>query len=137
MRVRAIFSGALTVLLSLAAQTSRARADSYGAIAYSQQSGYWAWSVSMSSASDADQQALSSCKRKGAGCEVVESFSNTCAALAVDASSHYGPGKADTRQQAESNALTACRSKGGSNCQIKIAYCVNPPSPTGKARSGP
>jgi len=135
-KLRGIYFVALAVVLGLAAQIAPARADSYGAIAYSAQTGYWAWSVGTSSAEDANTIALSSCKKKGAGCEVVISFSNSCAALAAGTNKVFAAGQADNRQGAEGDALKGCRSKGGIRCNINVAYCVNP-SPNTKLQRGP
>ncbi|HYL59524.1 MAG TPA: DUF4189 domain-containing protein [Candidatus Acidoferrales bacterium] len=115
-------------MLGFAAQVAPARADTYGAIAYSEQNAAYAWSVDMGNAEDANSTALSSCTRKGDGCKVVISFSNSCAALAVGTNNRFATGQAGTRQQAESDALNACRARGVTRCDIKLAYCVNPPN---------
>lgn len=119
---------AVAVLLGLAAQIAPARADTYGAIAYSEQNAAYAWSVDRSSAEDANLRALSYCTKKGDGCKVVASFSNGCGALAVGANNRFAAGQAGTSQQAQSDALSACRRMRGSGCDIKVAFCVNSPS---------
>jgi len=83
MKLRWIFSAALLVVLGLVVQIAPARADTYGAIAYSEQNAAYAWSVDQGSPKDANLRALSFCTKKGDGCKVVASFSNSCAALAV------------------------------------------------------
>jgi len=127
-KLRGIFSIALAVVLGLAARIAPARADTYGAIAYSEQNAAYAWSVDQGSAQGANLRALSYCTKKSDGCKVVASFSNSCAALAVGVNNRFAAGQAGTSQQAQSDALNACRIKRGTGCQIKLAFCVNPPS---------
>jgi len=132
MELRWILSAALLVVLGLAAQIAPARADTYGAIAYSEQNGAYAWSVDQGSAKDANLWALSYCTKKGAGCTVVAS-SHSCSALAVGVNNRFAASQAGTTsQQAQSDALDACRIKGGTRCDIKVAFCVNP----GNAKPG-
>jgi Domain of unknown function (DUF4189)/Protein of unknown function (DUF3617) len=129
MKLRWVFSVALAVVLGgLVAQIAPARADTYGAIAYSEQNGANAWSVDQASAEGANLRALSFCTKKSDGCKVVASFSNSCAALAVGVNKRFAASQAGTSQQAQSDALDACRSKGGTRCDVKVAFCANPPS---------
>jgi Domain of unknown function (DUF4189)/Protein of unknown function (DUF3617) len=131
MKHQLITSAALVVVLGLAAQIAPARGnsgDTYGAIAYSEQNSAYAWSVDMRNGDGANSTALSSCAKKGVGCKVVASFSNGCAALAVATNSLWATSQAGTSQQAQLDALNTCRSKGGTRCDIKVAYCVNPPN---------
>jgi len=129
MKLRRVFSVALGVVLGgLVVQIAPARADTYAAIAYSEQNGANAWSYDTDSAQAANLKALSSCAKIGDGCKVVASFSNSCAALAVGANKRFVASQGDTREQAQSTALNACRSAGGTRCDIKSAFCVNPPT---------
>lgn len=131
MKHQLITLAALISVVGLSAQIAPARAESdytYGAIAYSEQNAAYAWSIDMRSADGANSTALSSCTKKGAGCKVVASFSNSCAALAVATNSQWAASQAGTSQQAQLDALNTCRSKGGTRCDIKVAYCVNPPN---------
>ncbi|HUA32331.1 MAG TPA: DUF4189 domain-containing protein [Candidatus Binataceae bacterium] len=116
------------LIVVLTAQAGAARADTYGAIAFSQQTGYDAWSVDTASARSAETRALSSCTQKATDCKIVESFSNSCGALAVDVNNHFAIGQSDNTQEAQTEALNACRRAGGSRCQIRLAQCVNPPT---------
>ena len=118
----------MALVLGLAAQVAPARADTYAAIAYSEQTRADAWAYDTQSAEEANQRALSSCKQRGAGCQVVASFSNSCAALAVGVNNRFAASQALNKQQAESEASNACRIKGGDRCDIKVAFCANPPS---------
>jgi hypothetical protein len=124
-----VLAGALVALLSLAARIAPARADTYGAIAFSDQTGYYAWSVDQGSAKGAEARALSSCTQKGAGCKVVVSFSNSCGALAVGDNNRFATGQANSSSEAKSIAMNACRvATGGGACNIRASYCINPPS---------
>jgi hypothetical protein len=122
----------LSLILLLAtgfvAPVARAWGDTYGAIAFSQQTGYYAWSVDQGSAKGAETRALSSCTPKAADCKIVLSFSNSCGALAVDANNHFGTAQDDNSQSAQSEAINACRRAGGAQCSIRMGQCVNPPT---------
>ena len=115
-------------MLGLAAHVAPAWAETYGAIAYSEQTGEDAWAFDTVSADGAGQRALSSCAQKGGGCKVVTSFSNACAALAVGVNNRFAASQAINKQQAESEALNACRIGGGTNCNIRVGFCTNPPN---------
>ena len=55
-------------------------------------------------------------------CDNIRTFYNTCGAMASGYNSAWGFGWADTRAQAESNALGFCR-EHGSNCSIRAWAC--------------
>lgn len=124
-----VFAVAAVISMSLAADLAPAHADTYGAIAFSDQNGYYAWSVDQGSAKGAEARALSSCMQRGGGCKIAISFSNSCAALAVGDNNRFATGQANNRSKAQSLAINACRiATGGGACSIRAAYCVNPPS---------
>ena len=120
---------AAAVVLSLAGEVAPTRAETYGAIAFSDQTGYYAWSVDQGSAKGADGRALSSCTQRSVGCKVVISFSNSCAALAVGSNNRFATGQANNSSEAQGMAMNACRvATGGGDCNIRASYCVNPPT---------
>jgi len=96
----------------------------YGAIAYAEQDGAYGFSYHYHSAAEANQRALSDCLAQGAGCKVVISFSETCAALAAGDNDRFAASLGDGRGEAQGNALTACSRNGGKNCEIKTWTCA-------------
>lgn len=120
--------GTAAVLVAVVAPALAAqRADSYGAIAYGPKSSAWGNASGESSAEDAKQKALSFCARRGDDCEVVASFSNTCAAVAVvEATGATFVATNEKRGSAESQAMTACTQKNRSGCRMAASICALP-----------
>jgi serine/threonine-protein kinase len=98
----------------------------YGAIAYDAKSGAYGWSNDLYNGSAAEQQALANCREHGDGCKVVVDFWDSCAAVAADDAGNFGSAYADTRQDAEAKAITACRSDGGTSCAVQVWSCAKP-----------
>jgi len=97
--------------------------DTYGAIAYSKSTGTYGYSYDYASRSEAEQAALSHCKRDD--CEIKSWFKNSCGALAKAGNGALGYSwAAANRQEAESIALEQCR-KRGSNCRILCWACTS------------
>jgi hypothetical protein len=94
--------------------------DHFGAIAFSNSSGAIGYSYDHSSGNDAQQSALREC---GYGCKVVMGFTNACGALAVGTGRGYGTGWAETRQGAESTAMSYCSSRT-TGCDIVKWVCT-------------
>jgi hypothetical protein len=97
---------------------------SFGAIAYGANSGAAGWANSELNAASAERVALSNCRRYGDDCEIVMNFSESCAAVAAGDNGDFATGQATTREQAQSNAMSACASKGLSHCKIQAWSCV-------------
>lgn len=99
---------------------------SYGAIAYSADSNAAGWAYDQPDESAAKRVALSNCKQHGEGCELVVSFSNSCAAVAASASGHFATGQANTSEQAQAKAINACAGWFGRKCAIQAWSCAFP-----------
>jgi hypothetical protein len=114
---------ALFVLCFIMLAFGIARAeDNYGAIAYSESSGNWGSSYDYGSRQQAENAALNRCGSDD--CEVKAWFKNSCGALAAGDDGALGwSWAADSREEAESRALSECRAKG-SNCRILCWACT-------------
>jgi hypothetical protein len=106
----------------------------YGAIAYGDR-GAEGMSWNQTSAADADQVALNVCGRYGTNCKLVYRFQNACGALAKsDDERHSEAATGPTKEQAEANAIAACKSRWG-KCSSDLSSCsyadrhVPPPPP--------
>jgi hypothetical protein len=115
-------------LVAVAAPALAAQhADSYGAIAYGPKSSAWGDAYGEGSADDAKRKALSFCARRGNDCDVVASFSNTCAAVAVvEATGATFVVTSEKRGSAESQAMRACTQKNHSGCRMAASICALP-----------
>jgi len=96
----------------------------YGAIAYDAESGAYGWSNELYDAPAAEARALANCREHSEACKIVYDFWNSCAALAADADHRYAIGRADTRQQAEAEAIAACRQETGTSCDVEVWSCT-------------
>jgi serine/threonine-protein kinase len=108
------------VCLAVAQPTLAMADDSYGAIAFSTESGASGHSYNYGSREEAEERALQEC---GSGCEVVLWFKNGCGALAVGNNNGWGTGWSGSREEAENNALNQC-SQQTSNCDVKVRACT-------------
>jgi Domain of unknown function (DUF4189) len=75
---------------------------------------------------DAEQTALTNCRRNGArDCEVLQWVRNECQALAVSyPKGPYGWSDGSTRVGAAAHAMSECKSRGGQNCTVIAAPCA-------------
>jgi len=103
------------------------RTISYGAIAYGAKSNAFGYAFDKDSDGAAKQTAMAECKKSNDDCEIVASFSNSCAAVAaVEAKGAYAVGKGGTRASAQSRAMSACAKKNGAGRQIETWTCAQP-----------
>lgn len=117
---------ALTAAAILASCVSftEARADYYGAIAYSPRSGAVGWSYDHPSRRRAERVAMGNCRGYAGDCRVVTYFVNACGAVARGSNGAWGADWGDDRYSAESNALEACYNHGD-NCRVVRWACTS------------
>ena len=97
----------------------------WGALAIdSNQGPSWGWAINYSTVQEAEQRALAEC---GDNCHVVMRFSDECAAFAADqesGSTIHGWGKDDSSVGAQNRAISECRRRGGTSCQVRVWGCT-------------
>jgi len=103
----------------------------YGAIAYDKTSGAWGMADASQSKSDAKKSALAYCSKNGDDCEIVESFSKSCAAVAAGTGNRMAWAVGDDARQAGLDAINKCgmRSDGKtdhSRCFLQLYHCYFP-----------
>ena len=108
-------------------QCSKSHA-AYGAIAYGAGSQAFGYAYDSPDDNDASHIAMSNCKKHGGDCQVVLNFSNSCGAVAaVDNSSSFTIGQGANKDQAQFNAVAACKKSGGGDaCQVQVWSCALP-----------
>jgi hypothetical protein len=100
--------------------------QSYGAIAYSTQTGAYGYSDDWDNQAQAEQTAMRYCNENGYGCEIMVWFYNSCGAVAADAGSGAAAwGQNSSETEAKRIALENCTQSGGQNCEIKVSHCSN------------
>lgn len=97
----------------------------FGAIAYDEDSGAYGLSDGSPSEARAEKSALKFCRQNGSGCKVVETFSDTCAAIAQDKGGTVaGWGVDEDRKRAGKDALKTCGKKADDDtCYVAITHC--------------
>lgn len=113
----------LAVIIIAFAAASEARADNYGAIAFSQSTGTIGWSYDFRSRGAAEQAALQRCANSAPDCTVPVWFRNACGAIAIGNNNGFGSGWGTTRELAERFALQTCRKFTG-NCSVRRWVCT-------------
>ena len=102
----------------------------YGAIAYDKKTGSWGMADASQDKKDARESALGYCKKHGDDCEIVESFSKTCAAVAAGTGNRLGWAVDDDPKQAGLDAIKKCGTYGkngdNSRCFLQIYHCYSP-----------
>jgi hypothetical protein len=107
---------------------SKRVSGAYGAIAYGRDSGAYGMADSSQDKAAAEKSALRYCGKHGDDCKIVESFSNTCGAVAQNvAGSVAGWAMNDDRRTAGEDALKACNKKDADGrCHIALLHCYGP-----------
>ena len=95
----------------------------FGAIAFSRDTGANGYSFQYDNLSGAEARALKECSAYASDCTVASSFSDACGALAVGDGNGWGSSRAESIIKAERNALATCRSYDNKNCEIKVSIC--------------
>ena len=115
-----------TALRDMCVKRCGEHANSYGAIAYDEESGAVGWSYDFDDSAAAEKFALKNCAEHGDGCKVVVNFLNSCGAVAAD-DDHFATAKARSQKEVEAKALAACEGDGGSGkCEIQAWSCALP-----------
>lgn len=115
---------AAATLLASFAGIAEARADYYGAIAYSPRTGATGWAYDHPSRRRAERAAMRNCSGNAYDCRIVTYFSNACGAVARGSGGAWGADWGDDRESAESNALEACYNHGD-NCRVVRWACTS------------
>jgi hypothetical protein len=102
----------------------------YGAIAYDEKSGAWGMADASQDKSSAKESALAHCSKHGSDCEIVESFSKTCAAVAAGTGNRLAWAVDDNPKQAGLDAIEKCgeskQSGDKSRCFLQLYHCYSP-----------
>lgn len=102
-------------------QLERRRPNSYGAIAYSPDSGDYGYSEQSVNRAQAEQRARQECGKND--CKIAAWYYNSCGALAADDDDHWGGAQGSDEPQASRAAQTRCAEEGGKNCKVIVSQC--------------
>ena len=101
--------------------TPQAPRRSYGAIAYSPDSGAWGYSEEYGSRAQAEGRARKECREKD--CEIATWFYNSCGAVAASNNGSWGGAQGDDVRSAQQGAQARCAKEGGTNCKVLFSRC--------------
>jgi hypothetical protein len=113
-----IFAGALAAGL----MTGAAQADTFGAIAFSQNTGAHGYSYNFPSRARAERHALGNCRNYAGDCAIATWFVNSCGAIAVGRGNGWGVGWGEGRAGVQRRAMAECRART-SGCQVVRWVC--------------
>jgi hypothetical protein len=116
--LQALAAAAMVVLGGAAEAGQCGHAQCWGAVGIGP-NGAYGYSFDAPSESRAISIAQSGC---GGNCTQIKTFYNTCGAMAQGSNGAWGFGWANTRGQAEANAMAYCR-QNGPNCGISVWSC--------------
>jgi len=102
-------------------QLERRRANSYGAIAYSADSGDIGYSEKFANRVEAEQRAKRECGKSD--CEIAAWFYDSCGALAADDDGTWGGAQGGNEQRARQAAIARCVKEGGKSCKVIATQC--------------
>ena len=119
LHLRAGFAG-LALALATAALPAAALADSFGAIAYSPDTGANGWSHDYPSRRGAERAAQDNCDADD--CRIAIWFKNACGAVAVGSNGGWGSDWGGDRRRAQSKAIRAC-SRNDDGCSVVRWQC--------------
>ena len=91
----------------------------WGSIAIDTKEGWWGYSPSKRSQSDADTRALRRCGT-GSTCKVVLRFKNSCGAIASGKDNTWGGGVDVSEKKALQKAADACYDRGVKECRAWV-----------------
>jgi len=104
--------------------TSAAHAGSFGAIAYSIETGSYGYSTGYSYRQAAESAAHDYCYQNGASdCNTVIWFNNACGALSLSSNGVYGAAYNASINRAQNAAVDYCVANGGDGCYLEISNC--------------
>jgi hypothetical protein len=95
----------------------------YGALAYDSASGAWGMAEPQTDAEAAKASAMKFCARFGPACKIVDTFYNTCVAVATGQHSTISWSKDSNLQKAKDQAVVNCFKQSKSMCPVKLTNC--------------
>lgn len=98
-----------TAIAAMLLFCATAQADSFGAIAFSPDTGASSHSTGRSSRGNAQEWALYYCGEYADDCRIAINFRNACGAVARGSNGGWGSNWGYNRAGAENNAISACR----------------------------
>lgn len=114
-----------------------AAAQSWGALAFSENGTAYSYSRNYATKEEAERGALAECAKYASDCKIYDTFENRCTSLAGSPNGVYGwawGGDVPARQQ---RAIEECTKQGGTECRMVINFCTGSASDPGSDAPAP
>ena len=116
---------AIAVATAACSAPSLAAADQlYGALAYSQKSGSYGWSIDAQSQADAENSAINECYKRAGDCQSAIWFRDACGAIAVGEDGGWGADWGRNKTAARNKAMNVCNGYTY-NCKVVVTQCTS------------
>jgi hypothetical protein len=97
----------------------------HGAIAFGARTASWGIAYGKASQAEAMRSAMARCRENGNDCQIANSYTNSCAAVAaVRSKAQYRIGEGHSLNEAKSGAVKACQFQLGGGCQLWVFTCA-------------
>jgi hypothetical protein len=113
-----------------------AAAQSWGALAFSENGTAYSYSRNYGSKEAAEQAALTKCAEYASDCKIYDTFEDRCISLSGASNGVYGWAWGGDLKAREARAIQECQKQGGPDCRMVINFCTGnasdgeEPSPT-------
>jgi serine/threonine-protein kinase len=121
----------------LFASVAPAAAQSWGALAFSENGTAYSYSRNYASKEEAERGALAECAKYASDCKIYDTFENRCTSLSGSPNGVYGcawGGEVAARQQ---RAIEECTKQGGTECRMVVNFCTGSASDPGSDAPAP
>ena len=125
----------LAVLLGalLFVSAAPAAAQSWGALAFSENGTAYSYSRNYGTKEEAERSALSECAKYASDCKIYETFEDRCTSLAGSPNGVYGWAWGGDLEARQARAVQECTKQGGTECRMVVSFCTGSASDPGSA----
>ena len=100
-----------------------AMAGAYGALATSPNADF-GWSKNYDTQDEAEDRALSECRKYSRRCTIKKTFKNICVSVASSSNGAMGWTWGYNRGEGNRRAVTECTDQGGKSCKVVARFCT-------------
>ena len=108
-----------------------AAAQSWGALAFSENGTAYSYSRNYATKEEAEQGAMSECSKYASDCKIYDTFENRCTSLAGSPNGVYGWAWGGDLQARQQRAIAECAKQGGTECRMVVNFCTGSASDPG------
>ena len=108
-----------------------AAAQSWGALAFSENGTAYSYSRNYNTKEEAEASALSECAKYASDCKIYETFQDRCTSLAGSPNGVYGWAWGGDLAARQARAIQECQKQGGTECRMVVTFCTGSASDPG------